>query len=55
MFAIISSFTNQQSENSEQHLLTQIGAITVGQWFVLTSKVTEKDDDLDEDRSNVKR
>lgn len=55
MFAVVSRFAHQQSEHSEQHLLTQIRAITVGQRFVLTSKVTEEDDDLHEHRPNVQR
>lgn len=55
MFAIIGGFTDQQRQHGQQDLLAQVGAITVGQRFVLTSKVTEEHDDLHEHATDVER
>lgn len=55
MLAIIRGFTDQQRQHGQQHLLAQVGAITVGQRFVLTSKVTEEHDDLHEHAADVER
>lgn len=55
MLPVISGFTDQQRQHGLQNLLAQVGAITVGQRFVLTSKVTEEHNYLHEHAANVER
>lgn len=55
MFSIISGLAHEQLQNGQQDLFAKVGAIQIGERLVLTSKMTEKHDDLHENDADVKR